>query len=1837
MTDSKIAINQRLKSFRRYMRPRALVSAVQAKYVWRKENKSELFVSRMAIRTSLLTLIIGLVALLAMPTASGAYTDTWNQTNWDGGVGSSTSSQYDSALGIDESVNGSFGLDGIERISNGSFNSDLDNWTTDLSEITPTVVQRSIKVAATSTTHSLTYSAVPQVGNILVATIGVNSNPGTVGVPSGWVLATDSRINNAANLGRIAIYYKVVEAGDPTSFTFTNSTSAAVNFQIQEIAGVDLTNPVDVVSTVNSGLVATTTSVIPDTAETTRASAIAVAGTIFESTSALTSWSNGFSNTVAGTTYGYSATKQLSSKQQVNTTFTAVTSRRNAGAIVVFRGALTSQQNDVLPGVIQARTSATTYSRSITPDTTPQVGNLLVVSVTFATNPGTVTLPDGWVESVSSINVSSLGRAVIYHKVVEANDPPSFVLKTSNSIVTTYSIHELSGIDTSNPLDVTSTVQTGATTGTTIIIPDTPTTSTDDAIAIARGSFDNTSAFSSWSNSFTNLNGTTSYGYTATKILTTTQQVSTTLTGVTNRRRAGALAVFKAAPSETPAIVQSKNNLYAQSTVLAATYLESISQGNTLFATFATQANVGTVTPPAGWTEVAFAESASGRATALYSKVASNNEPQDHFFNFQYPFNGTFEVYEVRGIYADDPIDQTTTFANVNTNPLTFSLPITTQNQSFILGGIGNSTTSGFPVSWAASGFSTILGSSAAEFQTGYKIQSVAAANNISMTNASLRILQGYLVAFNAGGNYVSATRDTGTKYAGASSAKIESSPWANTRFTQLMDVADTETYEISTYIYNDGDAVDETIAELFLDEDVIATDYASVGSGWYKLSAEIVGQIGDLNYGVEVKKGSTVYVDEFSVDRLENTGTLTSNIFDTGRLSNWGQVNYITSGSGVVSVKVRSSNSADMTGAPNFSTCSDIVSGADISSGTNGCVTDAERYIQYQVILDIDSGNSPIFEDISIDYVGADQTPPDTNASNIEMFRSNGGDPVSLNGWTNGNTPYFSWDQGLDNAGGIGVAGYCAYLGADETADPLTAKGLLDTGDLDVRGTCPFATENDYLDLAAVGALATQLTTSNTPYYLNLKAIDGNGNVFVGSAESFHFRFDNTAPTNPAFINAPSSFISSKQTTLTWVTSGGSAPTDNTSGIAGLQYRIGISGTWYGDSHDGSEDFDDLLANDGEYETIAIPDFDDLVEGNNIIYFRTWDNAGNISIATVTTVLKINTAGAPSAPQNLVASPPVNTANSFAFDWIAPAEFVGNVNALNYCYTVNTLPNSSNCTYTGAGITELAEGPFATQPGINTLYVVARDESNSINYSTFASVEFVANTAAPGIPLSLDLADTSVRSSSNWRIVVSWEPPTDVGAGISSYQIYRSTDGIDWVKAGTTSGTSYVDTGLSQVEYFYKTRACDSANNCGSFSAEVDETPTGRFTTPPLLTNAGGTIRVSDIQTRSATFNWNTDRNADSKIAFGIASGSYGATEAYSSLQTTDHEIKLDNLAPGTTYYFVARWTDTDGNTGTTTEQVFTTLPPPTVEDVNAIEVRLNNATLQYTTSGAANVKVYYGITNGFGAVIETATSLSRSTYLTALENLLDGTKYYYKINTFDASGFEYDGTTLTFDTPPAPKISNLRFQPVAGEKSSTQLVSWETNVPSTSELSYGVAGGETLTALDTTLTTTHAVTISNLVDDSTYNLIARSRDAAANLATSDTQTFKTELDTRPPKVTEVAVSASIRGVGSEARGQIIVSWKTDEPATSQVAYGEGTTGDLGSSTAQDGRLTLDHAVVISDLSTSKVYSIRPISFDKGQNKAEGDTQSAIVGRGSESALGIIFSVLQKIFGVGV
>jgi hypothetical protein len=133
------------------------------------------------------------------------------------------------------------------------------------------------------------------------------------------------------------------------------------------------------------------------------------------------------------------------------------------------------------------------------------------------------------------------------------------------------------------------------------------------------------------------------------------------------------------------------------------------------------------------------------------------------------------------------------------------------------------------------------------------------------------------------------------------------------------------------------------------------------------------------------------------------------------------------------------------------------------------------------------------------------------------------------------------------------------------------------------------------------------------------------------------------------------------------------------------------------------------------------------------------------------------------------------------------------------------------------------------------------------------------------------------------------------------------------------------------------------------------------------------------------------------------------------------------------------------------------------------------------------------------------------------------------------------------------------------------------------------------------------HSVTVSGLSASTTYHFRARSRDAAANLATSSDMTFTTQQ----PADTTAPVISSLTALGVTANAAT-VSWATDEPATGRVYYGTNSPLDLASaSVVNNAALVTSHSFDLVSLVASTTYYYIAESKDAANNTATSTQQS--------------------------
>jgi len=718
------------------------------------------------------------------------------------------------------------------------------------------------------------------------------------------------------------------------------------------------------------------------------------------------------------------------------------------------------------------------------------------------------------------------------------------------------------------------------------------------------------------------------------------------------------------------------------------------------------------------------------------------------------------------------------------------------------------------------------------------------------------------------------------------------------------------------------------------------------------------------------------------------------------------------------------------------------------------------------------------------------------------------------------------------------------------------------------------------------------------------------------------------------------------------WPTTGPSTSSDTHAQVFGWQYQINsTTGTWLGTQFDAGLNANYIPLSDSSYSLTLNQDGASIVSGDNIVYFRTIDTAGNVSSDATIRTGSIKYGGA--APNFggsdvITVTPDTATTNSFALSW-PTATPAAERTITNYYYMVNTAPPSTLATLQNNASTYMDAGTSTSisaaalpnvNKGNNTVYVVAIDDGSPANYSpsNFITGTFALNSTDPDNVGNLTASDSSIKLESKWMVTLTWTEPTYQGAGNMTYLVYRSGNNVDYAQVGTTTGLSFVDSTPASQEYFYKVVTRDGANAVSSGTNAIPVFPTGKWTVAPTLESGPEIVSVT---TRRATIAWSTNRTADSKVQFGTKTGIYGDVEPSNSDQVTAHSIQLSGLQPSTTYYYKAKWTDEDGNTGESEELSFTTAPAPIVKNVSVGSIGLSSALVKMTVSGASKIRVYYGQSTSFGGFQETATSLEETTYSVLLSNLIDGTKYYYKINTFDTEAGEYDGTILDFSTLPRPEVSNVRVQQVANTAQTTLYVTWESNTAISSIVTYYPLGNSTAVqnAVDVTLKKgEHAMVIKDLLPKTQYGLIVKGKDKIGNEAVSDVQTVTTATDTRPPKITDLVVEGSnipaVSTTGQEQTAQLVISWNTDEPSTSQVEFGEGSGTQYTQLTQLDSNLTTNHLVIISNLSPSKVYHLRAISTDSAQNKSTSVDTVTITPKEADNALELVILNLQQAFG---
>ena len=446
------------------------------------------------------------------------------------------------------------------------------------------------------------------------------------------------------------------------------------------------------------------------------------------------------------------------------------------------------------------------------------------------------------------------------------------------------------------------------------------------------------------------------------------------------------------------------------------------------------------------------------------------------------------------------------------------------------------------------------------------------------------------------------------------------------------------------------------------------------------------------------------------------------------------------------------------------------------------------------------------------------------------------------------------------------------------------------------------------------------------------------------------------------------------------------------------------------------------------------------------------------------------------------------------------------------------------------------------------------------------------------------------------------------------------------------------IDGLIFQTKYYYKVTCEDNLGNVISSSENDFTTKEKNYTltgiedlidsTVPTISN----VKVADISGESATISWDSNEKANSTVRYGIAdvsevAASDSVVNSSKDNYVTSHSVVLGGLIPATRYVFIVSSIDKSGNIAQSSQDNFTTSSPSSISFIKAQSKELGQATITWKTSAETTSTVEYGLSTSYGEKKE-STSLTNDHSLN-LSGLNQGNTYHFRVKGKDKDGKFYASSDQTFDPKSPPVIENIIIDEIT-EHSAT--VSFSTNVPTDATVAYQDAqnNDNSGTQGDPDLTIDHKVKLIGLNSGTTYRTTINVRDEQGTQSVQVAKDIITSSDENAPKIDNVKTDSALT---QSDKVQAIISWKTDEQATSSILYKEGRNGEEKELKITD-NLTTGHIGVITVFKPGTVYNFKVKSIDASGNVAVSNDFALLTPRKKENIIQIIIANFTEIFG---
>jgi len=384
------------------------------------------------------------------------------------------------------------------------------------------------------------------------------------------------------------------------------------------------------------------------------------------------------------------------------------------------------------------------------------------------------------------------------------------------------------------------------------------------------------------------------------------------------------------------------------------------------------------------------------------------------------------------------------------------------------------------------------------------------------------------------------------------------------------------------------------------------------------------------------------------------------------------------------------------------------------------------------------------------------------------------------------------------------------------------------------------------------------------------------------------------------------------------------------------------------------------------------------------------------------------------------------------------------------------------------------------------------------------------------------------------------------------------------------------------------------------------------------------------------------TNRACLSFVSYGTSSTNLSDTKG-DMQSVSDHNVTISGLKPNTKYYFrvqsIDEFRDYDEDLTYSGIYEFNTNTTAQISNVSISNLTLNSVDISWDTSVATSAIINYGGSINYGLTYDRYKTSYVSRHTISLSGLNHSSLYHFRISGYDQDGVAVNSDDYTFETLKMPKISSIIYTTDYSGTSPVMVITWKTNVPTTSAINYYPSDGsvsEANEAAKSSLVTDHAITLSGLSVSTQYKFTLSGRDQFGNLVEGDENVLITDADKRPAVITDLAVENSSIGEGTESKAQLIIYWKTDEPCTSQVEYDDYLTSgsQYRKKSYEDNTLKTEHLVNITGLDPVKLYHLRAISKDKAGNISYSEDRVVVSGEATISPFTRIINMFNDMFG---